>query len=332
MRVRELRAAAVERVGSVRRFDFLESTTSFRADVIAGLSLAQKAIPPKYFYDARGSELFEAICDLPEYYPTRTELAIMRESVREMAAFIGQDGVLIELGSGASVKTCILIEHALPAVYVPIEISESALEGATSSLRIRYPWLDIVAIRADFAKPLTLPDLPDLRGRRRVAYFPGSTIGNFTPEDARAFLRVTRELVGPSGALLIGVDTKKDKAVLDAAYDDAQGVTAEFNINLLARMNRELGADFDVPSFRHKAFYDPARGRIEMHLESLREQQARIGVHRFSFRAGETIHTEISCKYSPEEFVALAEASGFQAGKAWFDPQRMFGVYAMSAR
>lgn len=332
MHMRGLPAAAGERRGSVRRFDLFESASSFRADVIAGLRLPQKSIPPKYFYDARGSELFEAICELPEYYPTRTELAIMRESVREMAEFIGPDSMLLELGSGASVKTCILIEHALPAVYVPIEISESALEGATSALQIRYPWLDIVAIRADFARPLTLPNLSDLRDRRRVAYFPGSTIGNFTPEDARVFLRNTRELVGPSGALLIGVDTKKDKAVLDAAYDDAQGVTAEFNLNLLTRINRELGADFDVASFRHRAFYDPALGRIEMHLECLRDQRVRIGTDHFAFRAGETIHTEISCKYAPEEFIALAESSGFQAGHAWFDPGRMFGVYGMSAR
>lgn len=330
--MREPRAVAIERVGSVRRFDFLESTTSFRADVVAGLGLPQKAIPPKYFYDARGSDLFEAICELPEYYPTRTELAIMRESVHEMAAFIGPDAVLIELGSGASVKTCILIEHALPAAYVPVEISESALEGATSALNIRYPWLDIVAIRADFAKPIALPDLAAFRGRRRVAYFPGSTIGNFTPDDARAFLRVTRELIGSGGALLIGVDTKKDKAVLDAAYDDAQGVTADFNLNLLTRMNRELGADFDVQSFRHRAFYDTAKGRIEMHLESLREQRVRIGSQQFDFGQGETIHTEISCKYAPGEFLALAESAGFLAGHAWFDANRMFGVYALSAR
>lgn len=330
--MREVHAAVLERVGAVRRFDFLEATTSFRADVLAGLALPQKAIPPKYFYDARGSELFEAICELPEYYPTRTELAIMRESVAEMAAFLGPDTALIELGSGASVKTCILIEHALPAVYVPIEISASALEGATEALHIRYPWLDIVAVRADFARPISLPDLPELRGRKCVAYFPGSTIGNFTPEDARAFLRVTRELVGAGGALLIGVDTKKDKAVLDAAYDDAQGITAEFNLNLLARMNRELGADFDVAAFRHKAFYEPAKGRIEMHLESLRQQSVRIGTKQFAFRSGETIHTEISCKYGPDEFIALAESAGFLAGKAWFDANRMFGVYAMTAR
>lgn len=320
-----------DRAGVVRHFNLLRTSESFRDDVLAGLAASDKAIPPKYFYDARGSALFEAICELPEYYPTRTEMAIMRAHVADMARFIGANAQLIEFGSGASVKTCILLEHLEPALYVPIDISESALHGATQALAEQFPGLNIAAVCGDFTKPLQLPQLPGVRSQRRAAFFPGSTVGNFTREEAAAFLALTRRLLGPGGVLLIGVDTKKSKAILDVAYDDAQGVTAAFNLNLLERINRELGGDFDLALFRHKAFYDEAKGRIEMHIESLRNQSVLVAGVRFGFRAGETIHTEISCKYAVDEFQSMARGAGFQAEKVWLDADRMFSVHALIA-
>ncbi len=319
------------RGGTVRQFRVAAASVSFRDDVLRGLAAPQKAIPPKYFYDARGSALFEAICELPEYYPTRTEMAIMRDNIGAMTKALGPNCALIELGSGASLKSCVLIEHLKPPIYVPIDISESALTGATESLAKRFPSLNIAAVCGDFTRPLDLPDFSGLPVRRRIAYFPGSTIGNFTPEEALAFLRLIRLMVGKAGGLLIGVDTKKAKPILDAAYDDAQGVTAAFNLNLLARINEELGGDFRLDQFRHKAFYDEAKGRIEMHLESLCEQTVHIGGIAFAFRAGETIHTENSCKYTIDEFRAMGRAAGFKPDKVWVDKDRMFSVHAMAA-
>ncbi len=317
--------------GTLRHYNFPATTSSFRDDVLRGFAAAQKALPPKYFYDARGSELFEAICDLPEYYPTRTEMAIMRDHGEAMAKALGPRCELIELGSGASVKTRILIEHLNPLIYVPIDISESALQGATAALAERFPWLNIASVCGDFTRPMQLPEFSTLAIRRKVLYFPGSTIGNFTPEESLAFLRLTRLMVGKGGALLIGVDTKKAKPILDAAYDDSQGVTAAFNLNLLTRINRELSADFLLDQFRHKAFYDEAKGRIEMHLESLRAQTVHVDGKSFEFRAGETIHTENSCKYTVDEFRSMGRAAGFKPDKVWVDSERMFSVHAMSA-
>ena len=329
--MRERPSSRREGVGIVRHYSLLTPEPSFLEDVRAGLARPQKAIPPKYFYDERGSQLFERICELPEYYPTRTELAIMDRHVDEMAALLGPDTQLVEFGSGAGVKTRLLVDRLEPSLYVPIDIAESTLREACKRLALMFPWLNISAVLADFARPVRLPEFVGVPVRRKVVYFPGSTIGNFTPDEAVAFLEGVRELVGAGGMLLIGVDLKKDKRVLDAAYDDAQGVTAEFNLNLLHRINRELGGDFQVKRFRHKAFYDEARGRIEMHLESLYSQFAHVGGRRFDFRVGETIHSEISCKYSVEEFQALAARARFHAEKVWTDPANLFAVHAMIA-
>ena len=318
--------------GVVRYYNFLgRDGASFRDDVLAGLALPQKAIPPKYFYDERGSKLFEAICELPEYYPTRTEMAIMQRCIGEVVRLLGPDTQLVEFGSGAGVKTRLLIEHLEPSLYVPVEIAESALREACTDLARRFPWLNINAVVADFARPLKLPEFMGVPIKRKVVYFPGSTIGNFTPEEASRFLVNVRETVGSGGILLIGVDLKKDKPTLDAAYDDAQGVTAQFNLNLLARINRELGGDFQLPRFRHKAFYDEGRGRIEMHLESLYQQFVHVAGQRFDFRPGETIHTEISCKYTIDEFRRLAAGARFHAEAVWTDPANLFAVHAMMA-
>ena len=302
---------------------------SFREDVIAGLSLPQKALPPKYFYDAKGSRLFEAICRLKEYYPTRSELALTRRHIGAIARFAGRGCTLIEYGSGESVKSPLLIEALRPSAYVPVDISEHALRGAAAKLRRRFGWLDILAVHGDFSQPLKIP-VAQGRGRR-VVYFPGSTIGNLSPQEAHAFLRMTRGQLGPRGAMLIGVDLKKDATVLHAAYNDAKGVTAAFNLNLLARINRELGADFRLRRFRHYAFYNPARGRIEMHLVSLAPQAVNVGDHRFAFDAGESIHTENSYKYSIAEFRALAKSAGFRGEKVWLDAKGMFSLHGLVA-
>jgi dimethylhistidine N-methyltransferase len=303
----------------------------FREDLIAGLSQPQKQIPPKYFYDAAGSRLFDRICRLAEYYPTRTELAITRASRAAIARFAGAGAELIEYGSGASRKTRILIAALQPAVYVPVDISEAALAGAALRLASEFRWLHIFAVTGDFTRPLRLPAYRMRPGRRRLVYFPGSTIGNLTPEDAQAFLRMTRGQVGRTGAMLVGVDLKKDANVLHAAYNDARGVTAAFNLNLLARANRELGADFDLRRFRHYAFYNPALGRIEMHLVSLARQTVSVGAHRFSLEPGETIHTENSYKYSAEEFAALAAEAGFRAERIWRDKREWFALFGLVA-
>ena len=235
---------------------------SFREDVIAGLSLPQKALPPKYFYDAKGSRLFEAICRLNEYYPTRSELALTRRHIGAIARFAGTRSTLIEYGSGESMKSRLLIDALDPAAYVPVDISEHALRRAAAKLRQLFPRLDILAVHGDFSQPLKIPVSAGARAfsGRRVVYFPGSTIGNLTPEEAHAFLRMTRGQVGPRGAMLVGVDLTKDANVLHAAYNDARGVTAAFNLNLLARINRELGGDFRLRRFRHYAFYNAAAG------------------------------------------------------------------------
>jgi len=302
---------------------------SFREDVIAGLSLPQKVLPPKYFYDARGSRLFERICRLKEYYPTRCELALTRAHLGAIARFAGRGCALIEYGSGESRKSRLLIEALRPAVYVPVDISAAALAAAALKLRRRFPWLELRPVHGDFSRPLEIP----AAGRaRRVVYFPGSTIGNLTPEEAQAFLRMSRSQVGPKGAMLIGVDLKKDANVLHAAYNDARGVTAAFNLNLLARINRELGGDFDLRRFRHYAFYNAALGRIEMHLVALARQAVTIGRFRFEFAAGESIHTENSYKYSLEEFRALAQRAGFRGERTWLDRQGLFALHGLAAR
>lgn len=306
------------------RFEDLPDT-HFLDDVLAGLSRPQKALAPKYFYDAKGSALFEAICRQPEYYPTRTELALTRAHLAEIARFAGRGCELIEFGSGASVKTRLLIRRLRPAHYVAIDISQAALRHAAARLVREFPWLQMTAVVGDFSRPV---DLPRALGRR-VAYFPGSTIGNLLPQEAEGFLHMTRALVGRGGALLVGVDCKKDANVLHAAYNDARGVTAAFNRNLLARMNVELGANFDLRRFRHYAFYNAARGRVEMHLVSLARQRVAIGRHRFEFDVGETIHTENSHKYSVAEFQAFARDAGFAPRKVWLDRRGLFALHGL---
>lgn len=299
----------------------------FLNDVLHGLSQPQKSIPPKYFYDARGSELFEAICATPEYYPTRTEMRIMARHVEEMAEALGRDVELIELGSGASLKTRLLIEALHPARYVPIDVSHSALEQAVGELSWRFPYLAIETCVADF----TEAPLPKSAGLPRLIYFPGSTIGNFHPNEAVRFLQGLHAQLRAGEALLIGVDLKKDPAVLNAAYNDAAGVTAAFNLNLLERINAELGGDFDLATFRHLAFYNSEQGWVEMHLQSMIDQEVHIDGRHFHFRAEETLHTEISCKYSVREVQALAADAGFVPQKTWTDERALFSVHLMRA-
>ena len=307
----------------------LAAAEGFREEVIAGLSLPQKALPPKYFYDARGSALFEDICRLLEYYPTRAELALTRTHLAGIARFARRGCTLIEYGSGESLKSRLLIRALRPATYVPVDISEDALRGACARLAREFPWLRLAPVAGDFSRPL---EIPGIQGPgRRVVYFPGSTIGNLTPDEALAFLRMTRGQVGPAGAMLVGVDLKKDANVLHAAYNDARGITAAFNLNLLARINRELGGNFDLKRFRHYAFYNATLGRIEMHLVSLSRQSVRVGRHRFAFEPGESIHTENSCKYSIAEFQALAAKAGFRGAKAWTDRGGRFALHGLVA-
>jgi len=302
---------------------------SFLEDVIAGLSLPQKTVPPKYFYDAAGSKLFERICRLPEYYLTRAELALTKKNLASIARFAGKGCTVIEYGSGESIKTRMLLRGLRPAAYVAVDISPVALLGAVRRLSRAFPRLNITGLAGDFSRPLKIPAFEGMQ--RRVVYFPGSTIGNLTPGEAHAFLRMTRGQVGPRGAMLVGVDLKKDPGVLHAAYNDSRGVTAAFNLNLLARINRELGGDFELRRWRHYAFYNAPLGRIEMHLASLTRQTVNVGNHRFAFAQGETIHTENSYKYSAQEFRALAASGGFAAPKLWMDKKEQFALFGLEA-
>jgi dimethylhistidine N-methyltransferase len=315
--------------GVVRFYNFLPPGNSFLEDVLAGLALPQKSIPPKYFYDERGCRLFEAICELPEYYLTRTETAILRASIAEIAQFIGPDAQLIEFGSGAQAKTRILIEALQTLLYVPVDIAGDTLRASSGELSRLFPLLNVVGICADYT--LWLPEFAGVPIRRKVVYFPGSTIGNFTQAEALVFLKQARKVAGTGGVLLVGVDLKKDKATLDAAYADPKGVTAQFNLNLLARINREFGADFQLDRFRHRAFYDPIMGRIEMHLESLASHLVHVAGRRFDFAPGETVHTEFSCKYSIADFQDLGKRAGFTPEKVWTDSEQLFSVHGMVA-
>jgi dimethylhistidine N-methyltransferase len=297
----------------------------FRADVLAGLSLPRRRLPCKYFYDRRGSELFDRICGLEEYYPTRTEMAIMRAFVREMARTIGPRATLIELGSGSSLKTRLLIDAlAALAEYIPVDISGAHLHSAAARLVHDYPDLRVLPLCADFTRGIHLPG--SLTSLKRVVYFPGSTIGNFIQREARGLLARIARLVGPGGGLLIGIDLVKDRRALVAAYNDSEGITAAFNLNLLTRINRELRGTFDCAAFRHLAVYDRARRRIEMHLASTRQQSVLVDGERFEFEPGETICTEYSHKYTIDQFTALAAPTGLRLMRVWTDPRRWFAV------
>lgn len=296
------------------------------ADVVAGLSAAEKALPCKYFYDAAGSELFERICELPEYYVTRTELQLMQEHVGAMAAALGPRVRLVEFGSGAGIKTRLLLEAmAMPAGYVAVDISPTMLDLTVATLRARHPGLSVLPVCADYTEPFALPAAP-VGTRRTVCYFPGSTIGNLTEGEAVRFLHRVRELVGDDGGLLLGFDLRKDPAVLVPAYNDAAGVTAAFNRNLLVRCNHELGADFVPDRFEHRAIWNGCDGRIEMQLIATSPQQVRIGAHRFRFRTGEVLSTEYSHKYTVAGFARLAARAGFQVATTWTDARQWFAV------
>ena len=298
---------------------------AFRRDVLAGLAEAPRAIPAKYLYDARGSALFDAICEQPEYYPTRTEAAILRQRAQEIARLGGRGCALVEYGSGSSVKTRLLLE-AMPDLhaYVPIDISRRHLEATARRLREDYPGLRVDPVTGDY---MALDALPDTIGdARRIGFFPGSTIGNLMPEEAVLFLRRARRLLRPDGALVLGVDLKKDPQWLHDAYNDRAGVTAQFTLNLLRRMNRELEATFDLSAFAHDASYNEAAGRIEIYFRSLRDQMVTIAGSRFQFAQGERIHTEYSYKYDQTEIAELARQGGFSVAASWTDPSQLFAV------
>lgn len=304
----------------------LDHEAAFLNHVIEGLTDMPKQLSSMYLYDERGSKLFDAICELDEYYPTRTEIGIMRRHLGQMAAWIGPACLLIEYGSGSSLKTRLLLEHLpRPAGYVPIDISREHLVRAANALDETFPQLEVLPVCADFNQPFDLPE-PRRKVSHNVIYFPGSTIGNLTPVDAENFLSRMAVVAGRSGGLLIGVDLKKDLGILLPAYDDRRGVTAEFNLNLLRRINRELDADFDLEHFRHEARYNEQEGRIEMHLESRREQVVTIGGTQIEFALGETIHTENSYKYTLDEFEELSANSGWTVKQVWTDPKQLFSV------
>jgi dimethylhistidine N-methyltransferase len=305
--------------------DLAPERAKFLNDVLAGLGAPRKTLPCKYFYDERGSALFERICELEEYYPTRTELGILRRHAAAMAEALGPRCLLVEYGSGSSTKTRLLLERLVdPAAYVPVDISREHLLRSATALSARHPRLPVRPVCADFTQPFALPPVP--RALRRAVFFPGSTIGNFAAAEARKLLAQVAEQCGPGGLLLIGVDLRKSRSILEPAYDDAEGVTAEFNLNLLRRINRELGASFDLAAFAHRALWNAAEGRVEMHLVSRRDQVVRIGGRSIRFSRGESIHTESSHKYEVAGFAALAREAGFEVLRVFTDPARLFSV------
>lgn len=304
-------------------------TGRFRTDVLLGLSRTPKRLSPKYFYDAAGSRLFDRITELDEYYPTRTERSIMLAHSGAMANCCGPKCLLVELGAGSLTKVRLLLDRLdRPAGYVPVDVSGEHLRSAAAALADDYPQLSVAPVVADFTRSFTLPDMS---AAKRVAYFPGSTLGNFDPPEADALLRRVAKLVGPGGGLLLGLDLRKDVAVLERAYNDAAGVTAAFNRNILVRINRELDADFDPNAFRHAAFYNREQSRIEMHLVSERAQRVQFGSATFDFRAGESIHTENSYKYDVSEFAGRAAACGLRLDETWTDERGYFAVLYLTA-
>ncbi|MCW5749127.1 MAG: L-histidine N(alpha)-methyltransferase [Alphaproteobacteria bacterium] len=304
----------------------------FEASVLHGLSRRPRAIPAKFLYDAQGSALFDAICELPEYYLTRTEISILRECAPQIAALAGPARQLIEFGSGSSVKTRLLLDSMEKvSAYVPIDISGEHLEATCRRLRGDYPSLTVVPVCADYMELQDLPWVPGTGAPSRLGFFPGSTIGNLEPADARAFLQKARQLLGDEGALVLGADLKKDPGMLHAAYNDSAGVTAAFSLNLLRRMNRELNANFDIDGFEHEAFYNGGAGRIEIYIRSLRPQTVAVAGQRFFFDAGERVHTEYSYKYDLGDIDSLAAQGGFARVRTWTDPDRLFSVHYLVA-
>jgi dimethylhistidine N-methyltransferase len=307
------------------RFDQFDA---FRADVLAGLSQSQKTLPSRWLYDVRGSELFERITRLTEYYPTRTETAILSEHAQEIADFCGEKAIILEYGAGAGIKTEILIDALRePRLYVPIDIAGDFLDQTVARFRRRFPDLQTRPIVADFTAAFALPAW--IPGGRRVAFFPGSTVGNLNAAEVAAFLQRLRRQAGADGCAIIGVDMKKDLGTLIAAYDDGEGVTAQFNLNLLARVNRELDGDFVLDRFQHSARWNKVESAVEMHLVSLIAQTAHVSARQFNFTAGETIHTESSRKYDVPGFLALAHNNGWRADRLWTDESGLFSVFGL---
>jgi dimethylhistidine N-methyltransferase len=310
------------------RTDDADQTAAFRRDVVEALSRERKSIAPKWFYDAEGSALFEAICELPEYYPTRTETALLQRIAPELAAHIPAGAALVEYGSGASAKTRILLDAAPQlAAYAPIDISVTALEAAAASIRRDYPGLEVEPLARDFTRADAAPK--SVAGRRRVGFFPGSTIGNFDPAEGVRLLTAARALMGHDGLFILGADLVKEPAVLTAAYDDAAGVTAAFNKNLLARINRELGGDFDLAAFEHRAVWNAVESRIEMHLVSRSDQVVHVAGHAFAFAAGESLHTENSYKFTVEDVTGMARRAGWRLIDRWISPPPAFAVFLL---
>lgn len=308
------------------------TAATFRRDALAGLSRPKKTLPCKYLYDEEGARLFEAICELEEYYPTRTEVSILEQNIEEIAALVAPRTNLVDLGSGTSAKTRLLLAHLdRPASYLPVDVAHAQLAECSASLARDFAGVKVRPICADYTRDFVLPAPPPGSGHTTV-FFPGSTIGNFEPEEARRFLRRIARLCGADGGLLIGVDLKKASQVLHRAYNDEQGVTAQFNLNLLVRANRELGAGFEIAQFQHQAVYNEAAGRIEMHLLSRRPQTVPVDGHRFAFSKGESIVTEHSYKYSLETFRELAAGAGFEVLRSWTDARQWFSVHYLRPR
>ena len=312
--------------GQLQLLDFEPKTDTFYDDVVKGLELRPRSLPSKYFYDAVGSKLFDEICELDEYYLTRTELSIMQRYADEMAYQIGRDAMLVEYGSGSSIKTRILLDHLLsPSAYAPVDISRSHLHSSAARLAELYPKIEILPVCADFTEPFDLPT-PTRDASHSAVYFPGSTIGNFLPTAAKAILAQIVDVCGHGGGLLIGIDLQKETRVLEDAYNDSRGVTAAFNLNLLHRINRELDANICVDQFQHRAAYSSAHGRIETDIISLVDQTIEIGDREFEFEAGEAIRTEYSHKYTIDGFATLAKDVGLTLRKSWTDDDERFAV------
>jgi len=305
-----------------------EDRAQFAADVVAGLSAMPKRVAPKYFYDTEGSRLFEEITQLPEYYPTRSEHEILREHGKAIVQHFPTGAALVEFGSGACIKVRFLLDAADKlSAYVPVDIAGEFLAIEAATLRKDYPRLKILPVVADFMKPFVLPQ--DVGDMPRVGFFPGSTIGNLDPHEAAAFLRHAGAVLGRGAVMIVGVDLVKEAKVLNAAYNDAAGVTAKFNLNLLRRLNRELGGNFKLDTFEHHAFYNHDKSRIEMHLASRKKQKVKVAGTTFDFRAGETIHTENSVKYTPDSFRCLAKGAGWAPLDFWTDKTGLFSVHAL---
>lgn len=311
----------------VELYDAHPGSADLRREVLAGLAARPRVIAPKFFYDERGSGLFDRICELPEYYQTRTEMEILQRALPDLAGLVGAESLLVELGSGASKKVRLLLEQLRPGGYVGVDISKEFLLASTGDLARDYPWLEVHAACVDFSAGLEIPHCE--LSMHKLVFYPGSSIGNFCPDEAVHLMRDIGRLVGAGGHLLVGVDLKKPVGVLHAAYNDAQGVTADFNLNLLHRIRSELDTDLDPGSFEHYAFYNPAAGRIEMHLISRIPQTVRVEDETFHFGPGEGIHTENSYKYSVDEFAALAARAGFHQQAVWRDEDALFSVQLM---